>query len=72
MLATACTCTYMYYNNVHVAVRSIAETREQLVLTLFQVAFGLPIAFWTSLEGSGSEMKSATLAPQDTVVSLKA
>ena len=69
MLATAC--TYMYYY-VHVAVRSIAGTREQLVLTLFQVAFGLPIAFWTSVEGSVIEMKSATLVPQDTVVSLKA
>ena len=58
---------YMY-----VAVRSIAETREQLVLTLFQVAFGLPIAFWTSLEGSVIKMKSATFALQDTAVSLKA
>ena len=41
-------------------------------LTLFQVAFGLPIAFWKSLEGSVIEMKSATLAPQDTAISLKA
>ena len=40
--------------------------------TLFQVAFSLPIAFSTSLEGSVIEMKPATLAPQDTAVSLKA
>ena len=39
---------------------------------LFQGAFGLPIAFWTSLEGSVIEMKSVILAPQDTAVSLKA
>ena len=35
---------------------------------LFQVAFGLPIAFWTSLEGSMIEMKSATFAPQYTIL----
>ena len=40
--------------------------------TLSQVAFSLPIAFATSLEGSVIEMKPATLAPQDTAVSLKA
>ena len=63
---------YLYI--VRVAVRSITEAREHYssFFTLFQVAFGLPIAFWTSLEGSVIEMKSATLAPQDTAVSLKA
>ena len=76
MLAT----TYIVYLYIHsyvrirVAVRWIAKARElnSSFFTLFQVAFGLPIAFWTSLEGSVIEMKSATLAPQDTAVSLKA
>ena len=33
--------------------------------TLFQVAFGLPVAF-SAREGSVVEMKPTTLAPQDT------
>ena len=42
------------------------------LFTLFQIAFGLPIAFSTSLEGSVIEMKPATPVPVDTAVSLKA
>ena len=33
---------------------------------LFQVAFDLPIAFWTSLEGSVIEMKPTAPVPVDT------
>ena len=52
--------------------KQLQRLGNSLFFTLFQVALGLPIAFWTSLEGSVIEMKSATLAPQDTTVSLKA
>ena len=34
-------------------------------LELFQVAFGLPIAFWSSVEGSVIEMKPTPAAPED-------
>ena len=53
------------------AAEATAESNSSF-FTLFQVALGQPIAFWTSLKGSVVEMKSATLAPQDTTVSLKA
>ena len=39
--------------------------------SLFQAAFGLPIAFSASVEGSVIEMKPAALIPEDNVVSLK-
>ena len=39
---------------------------------LFQEVFSLWIAFSASLEGSVIKMKPATLAPQDTAVTLKA
>ena len=42
------------------------------LLTLFQVVFGLLIAFSTSVEGSVIEMKSAAPVPEDITVSLKA
>ena len=42
------------------------------LFTLFQVAFGLLIAFSTSLEGSAIEMKPAAPVPVDTTVGLKA
>ena len=37
---------------------------------LFQVAFSLPIAFSTSLEGSVIEMKPTTPVSQDTVIQM--
>ena len=46
-------------------------TARSWFFTLFHVAFGL-IAFSTSVEGSVIEIKSATLAPQDTTISRKA
>ena len=45
---------------------------NSLLYTVFQVAFGLPIAFSTSLEGSAIKMKPAAPVPVDTAVSLKA
>ena len=50
----------------------VARFRNRSLFTLFQVAFSLPIAFSTSLEGSVIEMKSAAPFPVDTAVSLKA
>ena len=46
------------------------ENCHSSFFTLFQVAFSLPIAFLTSLEGSVIEMIPATLAPQDKPKSL--
>ena len=43
-----------------------------LLLTLFQAAFGLPIAFSESVEGSVIEMKPTVSVPGDNVVSPKA
>ena len=45
---------------------------NSLLFKLFQVAFGILIAFSTSLEGSVIEMKHTILDLQVTVVSLKA
>ena len=42
------------------------------LFTLFQVAFGLPIAFSISLEGSVMEIKPAAPVSMDTAVNLKA
>ena len=63
---------YLDIVHIHVAVRSIAEAREQLVL------YTVPGSIWPTnslldkFRSSVIEMKSATLAPQDTAVSLKA
>ena len=45
------------------------ETQTASFCTLFQIAFGLPIAFSTNLEGSFIKMKQASLAPQENAVS---
>ena len=42
------------------------------MLTLFQAAFGIPIAFSASVEGSATEMKPSVPVPEDKAVSLKA
>ena len=42
------------------------------LLSLFQAAFGLPIAFSASVEGSVVELKPAVPVPEDNAVSLKA
>ena len=68
MLATAC--TYVHTCTCSCLIAEARELPNSLFFTLFQVAFGLPIAFWTSLEASVIEMKSATLALQNTAVSL--
>ena len=56
---------------------SILRDQERLqamthCFTLFQLAFSLPIAISTSLEGSVIKMKSASPVPVDTTVTLKA
>ena len=45
---------------------SFRLARNSLLYTVFQVAFGLPIAFSTSLEGSVIEVKPAAPVPVDT------
>ena len=53
-------------------VASFILVANSLLFTLFQVAFGLLIAFSTSLEGSAIEMKPTAPVSVDTAVSLKA
>ena len=53
-------------------VASFRLARNSSLYTVFQVAFGLPIAFSTSSEGSAIEMKPTAPVPEDTAVSLKA
>ena len=52
--------------------RAEAPTGNSSLLYAIPVDFDLPIAFWTSLEGSVIEMKPAAPVPVDTAVSLKA
>ena len=47
------------------AAQRLGKSRSRF-FTLFQVAFSLPIAFSTSVEGSVIEVNPITLAPQDT------
>ena len=49
-----------------------SNTRLSLLLTLFQAAFGLQIAFSASLEGSVIEMKPTAPVLEDNAVSPKA
>ena len=68
-------CTHRGYRHWHeVRVHWIMCSCSCVVFstcTLFQVVFDLPIAFWTSLEGSVIEMKPTSPVPVDTSVSLK-
>ena len=48
------------------------EAGNDSLLTLFQAAFGLAIAFSASVEGSVLEMKPAAPVPEVNAVSLKA
>ena len=57
--------------STHAQEREISKAGNgSLLNTLFQVVFGLPIAFLASVDGI--EMKSAAPVPEDNVVSLKA
>ena len=48
------------------------DSRLELFQAAFGGAFGLPVAFSASVEGSIIEMEPVTLSLEDTAVSLKA
>ena len=62
------------HNSTHVQglERERLQASDDSLLALFQAAFGLPVAFSASLEGSVIEMKPTAPVPEDNAVSPKA
>ena len=65
------TCSHSCVYKLHVTWAKAPKPATAHCFTLFQVAFDLPIAFWTSLVGSVIEMPTAPVHV-DTTISLKA